>query len=181
VGKGRLFSMRCGEKNENYGLTDGELLNFCIERFNVDIPKKYLAHPEFYKDGTVFIEFSRGGDYTYRAALNRFKPEILNRSAIIYVQVEPAESRRRNDKRYQEKLKHSILAHKTPDEIMDKYYPYDDWRTLTEDKPRGELSLNGVRVPFVTMNNEPESTDAKVLEARYGKALDELWKMRSCA
>ena len=28
------------------------------------------------------------------------------------------------------------------------------------------------------MNNEPESTDPPVLEARYGKALGELWSLR---
>jgi len=174
VGKKRFFSMRDGE---NYGLVDGEMFNFLIERFNQEIPKKYLFNPSFYKEGTLFIEFSRGCDYTYRNALNRFDPEILKRAAILYVQVEPKESRRRNDARYQEKLKHSILAHKTPDEVMDKFYSYDDWNELTEGKNGGKLELNGVLVPFVTMNNEPESKDPQVLSERYGKALNQLWHL----
>jgi hypothetical protein len=36
-----------------------------------------------------------------------------------------------------------------------------------------------VPVPFVTMNNEPESTDPAVLEQRYASALGRLWELRS--
>jgi hypothetical protein len=32
-------------------------------------------------------------------------------------------------------------------------------------------------VPFVSMHNEPESTDPVVLEARYASALGELWAL----
>jgi hypothetical protein len=35
-----------------------------------------------------------------------------------------------------------------------------------------------VRVPFVSMNNEPESTDRAVLEERYAGALERLWQLR---
>jgi hypothetical protein len=177
AGKGRLFSERYGENRENYGLTDGNMFNFLIERFNQEVPKQYLSRPEFYEKGTLFIEFSRGCDYTYRDALNRFKPEILKRSAIFYVQVSPTESRCRNDARYQEKLKHSILAHKTPDEVMDAFYSRDDWAEFTDSRTSGTLKLNGVDVPFVTMNNEPESTDPEVLDERYGSAFETLWKL----
>jgi hypothetical protein len=176
VGKGRFFSKRHGG---NYGLVDGELFNFLIERFNQEIPKQYLSKPEFYKDGTLLIEFSRGCDYKYADALGNFEPDILNRAAILYIQVKPEESRRRNDARYQEKLRHSILAHKTPDEVMDKFYSFDDWTELTGDRPSGMFTLNGVSVPFVTMNNEPESTDPEVLSGRYGEALNTLWKLKN--
>ena len=179
VGCGRLFSMRCGAKGENYGLIDGDMFGFLIERFNREIPEKYLLRPAFYEDGTLFIEFSRGGDYTYHDSLARFRPEILRRAAVLYVQVAPEESRRRNDARYQEKLAHSILAHKTPDEVMDKFYPYDDWTKFTGDKSSGTLMLNGVSVPFVTMNNEPESKDEAVLSKRYAAALNTLWKLKN--
>ena len=46
-------------------------------------------------------------------------------------------------------------------------------------EPSGWLDINGLRVPFVTMNNEPESTDPAVLEARYAAALGRLWALRS--
>ncbi len=178
LGRGRLFSWRCGDNNENYG-HDGKLFDFMIERFNQEIPRKYLARPEFYDEGTLFVEFSRGGEYTYRDALNRFDPAILRCGAILYIQVTPEESRRRNEARYRERLAHSILAHKTPDEVMEKFYCCDDWSTLTNGKSSGTLKLNGVDVPFVTMNNEPESTDPAVLSLRYGDAMKTLWRIRS--
>lgn len=174
VGKGRLFSRKDGP---NYALTDGAMYKFLTECFNREIPKQYLSRPSFYEEGTLMVEFSRGGENTYEYALNRFLPEILRRAAIMYVQVTPEESRRRNEARYQEKLAHSILAHKTPDEVMDRFYPYDDWTDFTGGKMDGYLKLNGVKVPFVTMNNEPESKDPEVLDERYGNALRTLWNL----
>jgi len=136
--------------------------------------KKNLKDQEFYNSGTLLIEFSRGGECSYKDALNRFDPEVLKSSAILYMEVDGAESWRRNEARYQEKLKHSILAHKVPRETFDTFYSFDDWDALTGKKRDGELDLQGVRVPFVTMNNTPESTDPGVLAPRYGDALNRL-------
>jgi len=174
VGKGRLFSKKEGA---NYSIADGDLYKFFTECFNREIPKTYLSRPEFYRDGTLIIEFSRGGDNTYDYTLNRLDQEILKRSAVLYVNVTPEESRRRNEARYQEKLAHSILAHKTPDEVMDKFYPFDDWDAFTKSESSGVLECNGVKVPFFTMDNEPESKDISVLAERYGEALDTLWTL----
>jgi len=174
VGKGRLFSKKDGA---NYSIADGDLYKFFTECFNREIPKTYLARPEFYRDGTLIIEFSRGGDNTYDYTLNRLDPRILKRGAVLYVSVTPEESRRRNEARYQEKLAHSILAHKTPDDVMDKFYPFDDWAKFTKDETSGVLTCNGVELPFFTMNNEPESKDVEVLAGRYSKALDTLWEL----
>jgi len=46
-------------------------------------------------------------------------------------------------------------------------------------RPSGWLDIGGSCVPFVTMNNEPESTDPAVLEPRYAGALGQLWELRS--
>jgi hypothetical protein len=84
------------------------------------------------------------------------------------------ESCRRNNARYQEKLQHSILAHKVPDLTMETFYKAHDWLELTQHKPDGFVPANGVKVPFVTMNNEPELTDPVQLDQRYGTALRRL-------
>ncbi len=96
---------------------------------------------------------------------------MLAKGAIIYIKVSYEESLRRNEARYREKLKHSVLAHKCPEHIMEKYYSRDDWMDITSNRPSGRLEMNGVQIPFVTMENEPESKDNDVLEVRYGKAL----------
>ena len=96
-------------------------------------------------------------------------PRRRRRSSTSSVSRE--ESWRRNVARYQEKLKHSILAHMVPRETYDYFYDTNDWDELTGGRPSGWLDVNGVRVPFVSMNNEPESTDPAVLEERYAGAL----------
>ncbi len=171
----RLHSKRAGN---GYVLDSGDLFDFLMEKFSFEIARKYLSNADFYNDGTLLIEFSRGGEKPYASSLARLDPKIYERAAILYIEVTGQESLRRNEARYQEKLKSSILAHKCPDEDMARFYKEDDWPQLTEAKRDGFLTLAGVRVPFVTMNNEPESTDPVVLGPRYGAALDVLWKRR---
>ena len=102
---------------------------------------------------------------------------VLGPAAILYIDVSREESWRRNVARYQEKLRHSILAHMVPRETYDYFYDVNDWPELTRGRPSGRLDVAGVSVPFVTMNNEPESTDPAVLEERYSTALGVLWAL----
>jgi hypothetical protein len=143
---------------------------YAIQRLNVMIKNDHEL--------TLLTEFSRGaGEWGYKSALTGLKPEILSRCGVIYIKVSYEEALRRNESRYQEKLKHSVLAHKCPEHIMEKYYKYDDWLDITQNMPSGKLEINGVNVPFVTMENEPESKDDAVLETRYGNALKTLWDL----
>ena len=151
---------------------------YASHKLNAIIKNNYLGNPEFYKEHTLLIEFSRGREpATYKKALDGISPEVLKKGAIIYIKVSYEESLRRNEARYREKLKHSILAHKCPEDIMERYYKYDDWQDVTLGKSSGRLAINGVQIPFVTMENEPESKAAPVLEKRYGDALESLWKL----
>ncbi|MBI4211707.1 MAG: hypothetical protein HY540_03635 [Deltaproteobacteria bacterium] len=161
------------DNNKNYGLktSQGALFDVMFARFNQEALHRYLSKPDFYRDGTVVIEFARGGSTGYRNALPRLSPEILKRAAILYVQVSYEESCRRNEARYQEKLAHSILAHKVPDETMEHFYRLDDWIELTNGRNHGTLNIHGINVPFVTMPNEPELKDREPLAKRYGPAL----------
>ncbi len=153
---------------------------FATEKLNIIFGQKYIANPGYYKERTVLIEFSRGvRNFGYNAALNGLKKEILDRGAIIYIKASYEESLRRNEARYQEKLKYSILAHKCPEEGMERYYKNDDWNELTAGKECGCMNIGGAKLPFVTMNNEPESKDESVMEKRYTEALDKLIKLCS--
>jgi hypothetical protein len=172
----RLHSKRAGE---GYILDSADLFDFLMEKFNFEITKKYLGDVDFYDEGTLLIEFSRGGERPYAPSLGRLSPEIYERAAILYIDVTGEESTRRNEARYQEKLKHSVLAHKCPDEDMERFYRNDDWQEITEGRRDGLITLSGVKVPFVTMGNEPESKEPKVLGKRYGDALRLLWSLTS--
>ena len=123
---------------------------------------------------TTLIEFSRGKMYGYARALSRVDPRILQQAAILYIQVSFEESWRRNLARYDEKRRSGILTHSVPRAEMERTYGEDDWGSLTHGNPDGYVQVQGVTVPFVTMFNEPESTDRQVLDRRYGYSLTSL-------
>jgi hypothetical protein len=162
---------------EGYNITQPKFRSALVNQFNEVIAKQYLANPAFYEDGTLLIEFARGTDDGFRESLERFDPAILTRAAILYIRVSFAESFRRNSSRYKPGQEESILFHKVPDRDMLGFFRDNDWDHITGSAPDGWLELRGVRVPFVSMNNEPESTDPLVLRDRYARALGRLLEL----
>lgn len=179
AGHDRIFSNVYD--GNNYGIKPemGKMFDMMLSKFNHEAEARYISNPEFYKDGTVIVEFARGGKEGYARALPRLSKDILERAAILYVQVSFEESWRRNVARYEEKMRHSILAHMVPRETMETFYKLDDWTNFTDGRPEGVLDVSGIKVPFVTMNNEPELTERGPLAKRYGPALLKLWEMYS--
>ncbi|OGQ37553.1 MAG: hypothetical protein A2W61_02355 [Deltaproteobacteria bacterium RIFCSPLOWO2_01_44_7] len=159
-----------GGDNPGLSKEGGPLFDFCMHKFNAEYPK--------YNAETLFIEFARGGKDAYQKALNVLSPEILKKAAILFVLVSYEESCRRNEARYREKLQHSILAHKVPDETMQNFYQTHDWLTLTKGQESGYLTIQATKIPFVTMKNEPELTDSALLDKRYHAALQNLWELK---
>ncbi len=170
-GEPRLVSARTPE---GYNITRPGFRGSLVDRFNEAISATYLSSPPFYDEGTLLIEFARGIGDGFRESLERFRPEILERGAILYISVSFEESFRRNDARYRQGQKESILFHKVPDRDMYGFFRDNDWASITGGAADGWLDIRGTRVPFVTMNNEPESTDPAVLGARYAASLGRL-------
>ncbi len=179
AGYERLYTEEYMPGNPGMAPKGAKLFDWCMHKFNEVIAGQYLARPDFYRDHTLLVEFSRGGAHGFGRALDMLSPEILGKAAIFYIGVSREESWRRNVSRYQEKLKHSILAHMVPRETYDYFYDTNDWEALTGGSPAGRIDVRGTRVPFVSMNNEPESTDPAVLEERYAAALGRLWQLWS--
>jgi len=175
AGYGRLYTEEYMPGNPGLAPKGAALFDWCMHKFNDVIAARYLGRADFYEASTLLIEFSRGGPNGFGRALGVLDRRILEPAAILYIDVSREESWRRNVARYQDKLKHSILAHMVPRQTYDYFYDVNDWADLTGGRRSGRLEVNGVSVPFVSMPNEPESTDPAVLEPRYGAALDELW------
>ncbi len=174
-GERRLVSERTPE---GYNITQPGFRSSLVARFNETIAAKYLANPSFYAEGTLLIEFARGVGDGFRASLERFDPVILRRAAILYIQVSFEESFRRNSARYKPGQEESTLFHKVPDRDMLGFFRDNDWQAITGGAPDGWLDVAAVQVPFVSMNNEPESTDPAVLGPRYAAALGRLRALR---
>jgi len=175
-GERRLVSER---SPEGYNITKPGFRRSLVARFNETITAKYLVNPSFYDEGTLLIEFARGRGDGFRESLELFKPEILRRGAILYIKVSFEESYRRNSARYKPGQKESTLFHKVPDRDMYGFFRDNDWEEITGGVHDGWLGLAGIRVPFVSMTNEPESTDPIVLRTRYAGALGRLLELRT--
>lgn len=171
----RLYSKYYMPGNPSMVPEGERLFKFCMHKFNDAVKENYLSRPDFYNDHTLFIEFARGRKHAFKNALEDLAQEILSRAAILFVYVTREESWRRNVARYEEEKKHSILAHMLPKETFNYFYSDHDWLDLTHNEPSGFVAVRGLKIPFVTMNNEPESTDPVVFARRYGDALGKLY------
>jgi thymidylate kinase len=170
LGRNRLYSKRC---NGNYAVIDDGLWPFLIGKID------RAVKPALDRTGrTTIIEFSRGGSSGYADALPSLSDQILTRAAILYVSVSFEESWRRNIARYDKSDKGGILTHSVPRDEMEKTYGTDDWFHLAPSEV-GTIDVRGIRVPYATMLNEPESKDPAVLGPRYRAALDPLFELRS--
>lgn len=172
----RVYSFRDGH---NYGLNadSGRLFDLMIIRFNKEAHKRCVANPELYKEGTLFIEFSRGGKNGYSHAISMLSEDILRRSVIVYVRVSFDESWRRNIARYEEKLRHSSLAHMAPRKVMETFYKVDDWEQVSGGKDSGYVDVKDIEIPFVTVLNEPEIKEPGPLAERYHPSLKRLMEL----
>ena len=172
AGYERLYTQEYMPGNPGMAPKGAGLFDWCMHKFNDVIARQYLGREDFYLDSTLLIEFSRGGPNGFGRALGMLDRAVLEPAAILYIDVSREESWRRNVARYQEKLRHSILAHMVPRETYDYFYDLNDWDDAhVGPRPPAAWTINGVRVPFVSMSNEPESTDPAVLEQRYSTAL----------
>jgi thymidylate kinase len=172
LGRRRLYSRRC---NGNYAVSDDGLWPFLIGKINRHAAP-HLSRAGGLARKTLIVEFARGGRTGYANALASLSPEILRRAAILYVSVSFEESWRRNIARYDDANRGGILTHSVPREEMERTYGTDDWHDLASDDV-GEMEVGGIKVPYATMPNEPESKDPAVLGPRYRDALDPLYEV----
>jgi len=100
--------------------------------------EKLAAIPESLEDKTVVIEFARGGPegsslplaepYGYLHSLQHLSTDILEKAKILYIWVEPEDSRRKNMERAVPGREGdaSILNHGVPEAVMRNEYGTDD-------------------------------------------------------
>lgn len=152
---------------------------------------------------TVVIEFARGGPegdewplppaYGYAGTMSHLSPELLERSAILYVWVEPEESRRKNRARARPDGHGSILFHGTPETVMRQEYGRDDMGYLLErSKVPGTIEVTShgrlFHLPVARFDNRVDRTTfvhgasedwpadrIEALDGALSAAFEELW------
>lgn len=98
---------------------------------------------------TIVIEAARGGAHGsafpltpprgYASAFQTLSPRILERAAVLYIWVDPQESRRKNIERGLPNAQGSILHHSVPMEVMLGQYGCDDMGWLIEQSGRPDM------------------------------------------
>ena len=164
--------------NSNEYFLGNHLWDLLIQRICLDYQKAARdddpANPEF----TTLVEFARGKEHGgWRQAFAQLTPHLLNRAAILYVNVSFAESLRKNRQRFNPDRPDSILQHGLSDEKMHVLYKDSDWAEITAGQA-DHLTIQGIRVPFFVFENEDDVTTpgGAPLGRRLEYALGQLWQ-----
>jgi hypothetical protein len=171
MGHARLHTDR-----EGYFLWQ-HLWDLLIERIGLEYTKKLRDIPQQASPRTILVEFSRGREHGgYRSAFSHLPKEMLERVAILYIDVTWEESLRKNSQRFNPDKPDSILEHSLPDAKLERLYREVDWQELTADDPHF-LHLQGLQVPYVVFDNSDDVTTGRgpALGARLEQTLGNLW------
>jgi hypothetical protein len=154
------------------------LWHVLIRRMCFDYQKLAGRTADYHQSRTAIFEFSRGSEHGgYTQAYRHLSQEMLNRMAILYVDVSYEESLRKNRQRFNPLRPDSILEHGLSDEKMARLYRDVDWEELTQHDP-AYLEIQGVRVPYVVFENEDDVTSGRgeALGSRLEARLSTLWQ-----
>jgi hypothetical protein len=155
-----------------------DLWRLLIERLGLEYAKLVRDTPDLHATHTVLVEFSRGSEHGgYRAAYNYLSEAIVQRAAILYIDVPYEESFRKNRRRFNPNRPDSILEHGLPDARLERLYKEVDWVQLTAGNPEF-IPVRGTRVPYAVFSNHDDVTTSlgPVFEERLQSTLGTLWE-----
>jgi hypothetical protein len=149
-----------------------------IERISLEYQKR-LRDKDHSVAKTTLIEFSRGTEHGgYESAFRHLAPAILDKAAILYIDVPYEESLRKNRRRFNPERPDSILEHGLPDAKLERLYKEVDWEAFKGNDP-SFIEFAGQRLPYAVFDNMPEKTDKpEVLGAHLEDVLNRLWALR---
>ncbi len=161
----------------DYYFADNILWHVLIERICQDYDKLVRDQVDFHADHTVIMEFSRGTEHGgYQEAFQHLSDTVLQRAAVLYLDVSYEESVRKNRRRFNPDRPDSILEHGLPDEKMERIYKDDDFAAFSAGDPH-YLTVRGTRLPYVVFENHDDVTtnQPEKLGERLEARLATLW------
>jgi hypothetical protein len=163
--------------DNNYYFIGDYLWDLLIERICTEYRKKLRDIPDYHNQKTALIEFARGSEHGgFARAFQHLSPEMIEKMAILYINVSWDESLRKNQARFNPNRPDSILEHALPDEKLEKLYRYVDWDDVSA-SDQAFIEIKGLRVPFVVFDNEDDVTSERGtgLTSRLEETLARLW------
>jgi hypothetical protein len=158
------------------------LWDLLIERIGLEYQKKCRDIPDYAENYTTIVEFSRGKEHGgYQSAFSHLSPIMLQKMAILYIDVTWEESLRKNRRRFNPEKPDSILEHSMPDSKLERLYTEVDWEEMSKVNPQF-LTIQGIRVPYVVFDNSDDVTtqQGQALGERLEQVLKKLWVYYRC-
>ncbi len=155
------------------------LWDVLIRRICLEYAKRRRDNPDYHQQMTTIIEFARGKEHGgFARAFQHLSREVVQRAAILYINVSYEESVRKNRRRFNPNRPDSILEHALPDEKMERLYKEIDWEEVSAADPEF-INIQGHRVPYVVFENEDDVTTGRgeALGNRLEEALGRLWAL----
>jgi hypothetical protein len=153
------------------------LWDLLIERIGLEYQKKLRNDPHYAETFTTIVEFSRGSEHGgYRSAFAHLSPQMLEKMAVLYIDVTWEESLRKNRKRFNPNKPDSILEHSLEDWKLERLYKEVDWAEVSSRDPQ-YLTIQGTQVPYVVFDNADDVTTQRgaALGERLEQVLKKLW------
>jgi hypothetical protein len=167
--------------------TDGDgyflhqyLWDLLIERICLEYQKRQRERLDREGPSTTIVEFSRGREHGgYRSAFSHLPAQMVEKMAILYLDVTWEESLRKNRKRFNPERPDSILEHSLPDAKLERLYREVDWPEVTGGHPQ-YVTIQGIRVPYVVFDNSDDVTTPRgeALGKRLEVTLQTMWQRR---
>ena len=149
-----------------------------IRRLCLDYTKLLRDSPDYHDKTTTIMEFARGSQHGgFRRAFEHLSKEVIERLAVLYINVSWEESLRKNRARYNPEKPDSILEHGLPDEKLEILYKESDWEEVSQISPT-HLNIQGHQVPYAVFENEDDVTTERgpALGSRLEDSLNLLWE-----
>lgn len=153
------------------------LWDLLIERIGLEYQKKLRDIAGYAESFTTIVEFSRGTEHGgYRSAFSHLSSQMIEKMAVLYIDVSWEESLRKNRKRFNPEKPDSILEHGLEDWKLERLYKEIDWAEISSGDPQF-LTIQGVRVPYAVFDNADDVTSQRgaALGERLEQALNRLW------
>ncbi len=173
IGHPRLYTDQQGIFLHQY------LWNLLVERIGLEYQKKQRDIADYSESFTTIVEFSRGTEHGgYRSAFSHLSPQMLQKMAVLYVDVPWEESLRKNRRRFNPEKPDSILEHGLEDWKLERLYKEVDWSEVSKDDPQF-LTIQGIQIPYVVFDNADDVTTQRgaALGERLEGALNVLWTL----
>jgi hypothetical protein len=174
----RLGHPRLHTTEDNYFIGN-YLWDLLIEKICHEYKKKSYEIHDYHKHRTTIIEFSRGSEHGgYKRAFNHLDTKMIDRIAIMYIDVSWEESFRKNRARFNPKRPYSILEHGLPNDKLRRLYKQTDWNELSKNNPH-YITIQNYQVPYIVFENEDDVTSqgGEVLSNRLADSLNKLWDL----